>query len=170
MAQHILPDVLRPGLAVVFCGTQAGRKSRKMVAYYAGRGNKFWTTLHKIGLTPEPLKPHEFYCVLNFGIGLTDIAKLTAGPDSALLQAHYDIDGFIAKMTRYSPRVIAFNGKRAASVAFSSRGKQIGFGMHPVKIGSSDVFVPPSTSGAASRYWQADWWVMLAHLLQQRAC
>jgi len=49
----ILPDVLKPGLKVVFCGTAAGNRSAKIKAYYAGRDNQFWAVLHRIGLTPR---------------------------------------------------------------------------------------------------------------------
>ena len=52
---HILPDRLKPGLKLVFCGTAAGRQSALQQAYYAHGQNKFWTTLHKTGLTPLTL-------------------------------------------------------------------------------------------------------------------
>jgi hypothetical protein len=69
----VLPDVLGPGLRVVFCGTAVGSASAKRGAYYAGPGNKFWPTLHAIGLTPRRLMPEEFRSVLDYGIGLTDL-------------------------------------------------------------------------------------------------
>ncbi|HEU5143069.1 MAG TPA: uracil-DNA glycosylase family protein [Solirubrobacterales bacterium] len=56
----VLPDLVRPGLRVVFCGTAAGTASARAGAYYAGPGNRFWETLRVTGLTPvllgrEPL-------------------------------------------------------------------------------------------------------------------
>ena len=42
---HILPDVLQPGLALVFCGTAAGKRSAAERAYYAHPGNMFWRAL-----------------------------------------------------------------------------------------------------------------------------
>ena len=51
----ILPDVLESGLDLVLCGTAAGRKSAEMLAYYAKPGNRFWPTLHAVGLTPRRL-------------------------------------------------------------------------------------------------------------------
>lgn len=50
--RHVLPDVLEPGLKIVFCGTVAGRTSALRCAYYAGPGNKFWRMRHAVGLTP----------------------------------------------------------------------------------------------------------------------
>jgi TDG/mug DNA glycosylase family protein len=37
-----LPNVLGPGLDVVFCGTAAGDRSAAFGCYYAGPGNKFY--------------------------------------------------------------------------------------------------------------------------------
>ena len=48
----VLPDVLVPGLAVVFCGSAVGAASARRRAYYAGPGNAFWRTLSEVGLTP----------------------------------------------------------------------------------------------------------------------
>jgi len=56
----MLPDVLRPGLRVVFCGTAAGAKSAQVRAYYAGPGNQFWATLSRVGLTRRRLAPREY--------------------------------------------------------------------------------------------------------------
>src|SRR3546814_6083057 len=55
----VLPDVLAPGLRLVFCGSAAGRKSAELGAYYAGPGNKFWPTLYEIGLTPRHFRPQR---------------------------------------------------------------------------------------------------------------
>ncbi|OYV45492.1 MAG: hypothetical protein B7X10_05700 [Burkholderiales bacterium 21-58-4] len=51
--RHVLPDVLRPDLELVFCGTAAGRASAAAGAYYAHPGNFFWRTVHAVGLIPE---------------------------------------------------------------------------------------------------------------------
>src|SRR4051794_32803818 len=69
---NVLPDVLRPGLRLVICGSAAGVVSAARGEYYAGPGNKFWDILAVTGLTPRRLLPHEFRDVLDFGIGLTD--------------------------------------------------------------------------------------------------
>src|ERR1700733_13725554 len=80
----ILPDLLRPGLAVVFCGTAPGRASAAAGHYYAHPQNKFWRALHAIGLTPRLLAPAEYNELPRYGIGLTDIAKYVSGQDNQL--------------------------------------------------------------------------------------
>ena len=97
MSGDVLPDVLTSGLRVVFCGTQAGAASARRGAYYAGPGNKFWKTLFETGLIPEPLGPSDFRELPRYGIGFTDVAKGTSGPDTALMRHHVDSAGFLAK-------------------------------------------------------------------------
>src|SRR4051812_35117367 len=116
---HALPDVLQPGLRVVFCGTAAGTKSATLRAYYAGPGNSFWATLHTVGLTPRQLAPAEFKTLPTYGVGLTDIAKYRAGNDAALAGSDFDVPAFTAKLEKWSPLVVAFNGKKAAAVFYS---------------------------------------------------
>jgi TDG/mug DNA glycosylase family protein len=80
----VLPDILGPDLAVVFCGSAVGLRSAEVGAYYAGPGNKFWPTLAAIELTPRRLAPDEYATVLDYGIGLTDLTKTEFGADAAL--------------------------------------------------------------------------------------
>lgn len=51
----MLPDLLRPDLDVVFCGTAVSSASADLGHYYAGRGNKFWQLLFDAGFTPSLL-------------------------------------------------------------------------------------------------------------------
>src|SRR5580700_5850776 len=81
---HILPERLKPGLKLVFCGTAAGRQSALQKAYYAHAQNKFWRTLCEIGLTPRLFAASEYPALWELGIGLTDIAKFTSGMDHQL--------------------------------------------------------------------------------------
>src|ERR1700712_1446785 len=83
-AEGLLPDVLAPGLAVVFCGTAAGRVSAATGCYYAHPQNKFWRALYEAGLTPRLMAPQEYPLLPSFGLGLTDIAKTVSGMDSQL--------------------------------------------------------------------------------------
>ena len=83
-SKHILPDRLKPGLKLVFCGTAAGRVSALQQAYYAHGQNKFWTTLYAVGLTPRLFAPGEYEMLWEHGIGLTDIAKHVYGMDHQL--------------------------------------------------------------------------------------
>lgn len=155
----VLPDVLEYGLKVVFCGAAAGTASAHAGAYYAGPGNAFWSTLFRIGLTPRLLRPEEFSSLPEYGIGLTDVVKERSGADDAMSPADFAVDDFVAKIERFRPRVLAFNGKRAAR---SFYGHQVPYGRQDAGVGETTVFVLPSTSAAARAYWDEDHWRALA--------
>ena len=162
----VLPDVLAPGLAVVFCGSAVGRISAKLGAYYAGPGNRFWPMLHRTGLTPRLLAPHQYASVTAYGIGLTDLAKHASGADSSLPRQADDPARLRAAIATWHPRALAFNGKRAASVVL---GHRPALGRQPDRIGTTAVFVLPSTSGAARRWWDERPWFELADLVKRGA-
>jgi len=155
-----LPDVLSPGLALVVCGSAAGARSAAVGAYYAGPGNAFWRTLAETGLTPRRLEPAEFVTLPSFGIGLTDLVKDQSGADSALDFARVDRNGLRAKIARYEPAALCFNGKRSACEFFGT--KTIAHGWRDETIGATRLFVAPSTSGAARGAWDPQHWRELA--------
>jgi TDG/mug DNA glycosylase family protein len=156
----ILPDVLAPDLRLIVCGSAAGTKSAQVGAYYAGPGNRFWPTLHAVGLTPVQLAPQDFRSVLAYGIGLTDIAKKAFGGDSTLQPADFDADRLRARIEMFRPRILAFNGKNAAKRFF---GGTVAYGWQTDRsIGATRIFVAPSTSGAARGFWSEAFWRELA--------
>ena len=161
---HVLPDLLAPGLKVVFCGTAAGAESAKRRAYYAGINNKFWRTLHEIGLTPRQINPSDYPLLLQFGIGLTDIAKTYSGADSGLRQGHFDRSGLRLKIEKYTPRAFAFNSKEAAKKFYKTN--KIEYGQQLETVGATTMFVLPSTSGAASGPWDVTYWQELSDFVR----
>jgi TDG/mug DNA glycosylase family protein len=156
---NVLPDVLRPGLRVVFCGTAASSASARAKAYYAGPGNGFWRTLHQTGLTPVELAPAEFERLPEYGLGLTDICKVLHGSDLEVGTVEFDVAGLEARVATAEPERLAFNGKNAARGALE---REVGYGAQPERIGGATVWVLPSTSGAARRFWDVEPWLELA--------
>jgi double-stranded uracil-DNA glycosylase len=159
----ILDDVLRPGLRVVFCGTAAGAASARARAYYAGPGNAFWKNLHRTGLTPTQLAPTEFERLPEFGIGLTDICKVLYGSDAEVGTGEFDVSGLQARIAACEPATLAFNGKNAARGALE---RDVAFGPQEEQLGGAAVWVLPSTSGAARRFWDPGPWEGLARSVQ----
>lgn len=159
----VLPDVLRPGLAVVFCGTAAGTASARAKAYYAGPGNRFWRTLCETGLTPAQLAPDEFARLPELGIGLTDICKVLHGSDLEVGTAEFDAAGLEARIAQAEPAHLAFNGKNAARGALE---RNVDYGAQEERLGGATLWVLPSTSGAARRFWDIGPWHDLAHAVE----
>lgn len=155
----ILPDMLRPDLRLVFCGTAASRRSAAEGAYYAHPGNFFWRALAECGLTPRRYAPHEFRKLLKLGIGFTDLAKYDSGNDDQLPRDAFDVNALQARIGQYAPAVVAFTSKHAARTAL---GHGVGYGLQETGIANSDAFVLPSPSGQARRFWDIGIWHELA--------
>jgi TDG/mug DNA glycosylase family protein len=148
-----LPDYLAPDLRVVFCGTAVGMRSASIGHYYAGTGNEFWALLCASGLVCEQLTYADDARILEFGIGLTDVAKHVARSSDAGLADHYDVDGFLAKMTTVRARWVAFHGKTAAGVVSSALGhrRRLTLGRQSWKVAESAVFIVPSSKWSQPR-------------------
>jgi TDG/mug DNA glycosylase family protein len=158
----ILPDVLQPGLKLVFCGTAAGKRSALERAYYAHPGNLFWRALFEAGLTPHQLAPAEFQQLLDYGIGLTDLAKRHSGNDNQLPHDAFDVPGLIAKIERHAPHILAFTSKNAARAVLD---RPVSYGLQSSAIGSTQLFVLPSPSGQARGHWSVLPWRALSDFL-----
>ena len=160
-----LPDQLQSHLRLVFVGTAAGQRSADLGHYYAGPGNRFWRTLHEVGITPRRYEPHEFSELIKLGIGFTDVCKLGVGMDHKALSFPVDIPAFREKMQRYRPNTIAFTSKKAASLFYDRPTSAVALGRQPPQHDFPDVFVLASPSGAATRYWSMQPWQELAEAI-----
>jgi TDG/mug DNA glycosylase family protein len=160
-----LPDVLAHDLDIVFCGTAAGSASARRGAYYAGPGNAFWRTLHRVGLTPTTLAPEDFRRLTNWNMGLTDLAKTVAGSDQILGRSDFNVGRLRALIAEYRPQIIAFTSKRAAEEFV---GHRVDYGTMSETVGTTALFALPSPSGAARRYWNEDHWRSLGRRVRHR--
>ena len=159
---HRLPDQLRPNLRLVFVGTAASTRSAELGHYYAHPGNRFWRTIHEVGITPRRYQPNEFGTLLDLGIGFTDLSKSGAGMDHQIPAQSIDVPGFKVKIENYRPKTIAFTSKKAASLFYGIPSAMISLGRQQADGQFPDVFVLASPSGAASGHWTLQPWRELA--------
>lgn len=160
----ILEDVLAPSLRLVICGTALSPESARLGRYYAGPGNRFWRILAETGLTPRALAPENCRSLLDFGIGLTDIVKDQSGVDANVDFTTATSEGLRKVLRGYRPRLLCFNGKRAARAALQRR--SVEYGLQDARLEEVQVFIAPSTSAAAKRWWRAEPWQELAALVR----
>lgn len=167
MTPSAVPDVLAPGLGVVFCGINPGRVSAAAAAHFANPRNDFWRLLHAAGLTPRELAPEEQFELLGLGIGVTNAAYRTTKGSGDLRKG--DFEGTAQRLERIArelePRVIAFVGKEAYRGSFGERPEH---GLQHRRLGGTLLFVLPSTSPAnAAVPWEERlrWFRELARLL-----
>ena len=142
-----VPDVLAPGLRVVFCGINPGRWSASAAAHFANPRNDFWRLLHEAGFTPRLYAPEEQYDLPALGLGLTNAAYRTTPGSGDLRRADFAgsaerLEGLATELT---PAWIAFVGKEAYRGAFGERPE---LGVQERKLGDTQLFVLPSTSPA----------------------
>jgi double-stranded uracil-DNA glycosylase len=162
---YLVPDLLRRDLRLVFCGTAPSKASAAAVAYYAKPGNRFWTALHTVGITPRRFAPSEYRDLLKLDIGLTDLCKIHSGIDSQLPADAFDIPAFDAKIAQYQPQWVAFTSKNAAQSYF---GKPVDYGEQVDRLDHTRFFVLPSPSGLATRFFDIEMWRALATELARR--
>ncbi|WP_051470885.1 glycerate kinase [Patulibacter minatonensis] len=155
----VLEDVLPDRARVLFCGTAAGAVSARVGAPYAGPGNAFWPTLHAIGLVPSRIAPAQFRTVAEHGIALTDLDKSASGSDAEVGTAGFDPDAVARKVARCAAPIVAFTSKTAGSAAL---GRPVGYGRQPGSLAGAEVWVLPSPSGRARRFWDPEPWEALA--------
>lgn len=167
---EVLPDLLESGLVLVFCGTAASVVSARAGAYYANPSNAFWPTLHRVGITPRQFAPAEFRDLLPLRIGLTDAAKFSAGVDSALAASDFGVEALRDKIERFQPQILAFTSKKAWRACSGNATAAVQYGRQRGRWGSTRLFVLPSPSGAARRYWDlAPWQALAAEFQRLRA-
>jgi double-stranded uracil-DNA glycosylase len=154
VAEGGIPDVLAPGLAVIFCGINPGHWSARAKAPFANPRNDFWRLLHAAGFTPRILEPQEAAELLPLGLGLTNAAARTTRGSGDLRKT--DFAGAAERLEeiarRLRPAVIAFVGKAAYTGTFGERAEH---GQQERRLGDTALFVLPSTSPAnAAVSWE----------------
>jgi TDG/mug DNA glycosylase family protein len=100
-------------------------------------------------------------CVSLYGIGLTDLAKGAFGVDADLKPEDFDRMPLRSVINTASPRIVAFNGKNAASQFFGVPKKNINWGRYEETIGRTAIYVCPQTS-PANGHWSREPWERLA--------
>jgi double-stranded uracil-DNA glycosylase len=77
----------------------------------------------------------------------------------------FDLPAFIAKIEQFQPQWVAFTSKNAAQSYF---GKLVGYGVQPDRLDHTRLFVLPSPSGLATRFFDIEVWRALAKEIARR--
>ena len=146
-AGKTVPDVIAPGLKVLFCGINPGLYSAATGHHFARPGNRFWPALHAAGFTRRPLHPSDEKLLLSERYGVTNlVARGTAAADelsSEELKAGRR--RLAAKVRRYRPRIVAILGMGAYRTAFER--PRAALGRQPETLAGALLWVLPNPSG-----------------------
>ena len=151
-----VPDVLAPGLDVVFVGINPGLWSGFIGHHFANPGNRFWKALHGAGFTERVVAPTEERTLLDRGLGVTNLAaRCTATADELtdeeLRRGASTLEGRLAPL---EPRVVAVLGIGAYRTAFGRR--RAALGAQEETLGRSRLWVLPNPSGLNAHYQVPD--------------
>lgn len=147
-----IPDVIAPGLDVLFVGINPSLWSGAVGLHFARPGNRFWRALHDAGFTDRLLSPYEGHELLRRRIGVTNLVNRATASADELDIADYQRGArrIAAKVLRYRPKVVAFVGMGAYRVAFG-RPRAAG-GRQEERLAGADIWVLPNPSGRTAGY------------------
>jgi TDG/mug DNA glycosylase family protein len=159
-----LPDIIAPGLRVLFCGINPGLYTAAVQQHFGRPGNRFWPTLHRAGFTPRLFAPSEQRELLPLGIGITNVvARATAAADELTREELIAGGKILAKkVKRYAPRYLAIVGIGAYRTAFDRPKAKMG--LQEETIGETNIWVLPNPSGLNANYQAAQLVELFAEL------
>ena len=151
-----LPDVVAPGLDVLFCGINPSLTSAAVGHHFARPGNRFWPAIHLAGLTPRRLAPDEDRELLRYGLGSTNIVDRPTRTAAELTPA--ELRAGLAALARlveqHRPRVLAVLGVTAWRQATGR--PEAALGRQPESLGGADTWVVPNPSGLNAHHQLPD--------------
>lgn len=149
---RLLPDVVAPGLTVLFSGINPGLLSAWSGHHFARPGNRFWPCLAASGFTPRLLAPHEQADLLDLGLGITNVVSRATATAAELSRAELQQGGtrLVAFVRRWRPAYLAVLGVTAYRAAFEE--PKAALGEQQRTIGTTRLWVLPNPSGLNAHY------------------
>ena len=85
--------------------------------------------------------------------------------DSSLTRSDFRNNGLVEKIMKYNPKILCFNGKKAAKEFYGY--DRVEYGLQEKGVSDTRIFIAPSTSGAANGYWDINHWIELNNLINE---
>jgi TDG/mug DNA glycosylase family protein len=149
-----IPDLVAPGLRVLFAGINPSLYSAATGHHFARPGNRFWPALHRSGFTSRQLQPEEQPLLLDLGLGITNVvARATARADeldASELRAGARVLATLAESLGVS--WLAILGVTAYRTAFGR--PQAVVGPQSARLGGARLWILPNPSGL-NAHWSA---------------
>jgi TDG/mug DNA glycosylase family protein len=157
-----LPDLVGPGLRLLFVGINPGLWTAAAQAHFARRGNRFYPALFRAGITDRVIdasagyRPEDLAHLHERGVGITNLvpyatARADEIPPADLLAA---VGPLTAKVAALRPAAVAVLGVTAYRTAFARprarAGRQDG------GLAGAQLWVAPNPSGLNAHASLAD--------------
>lgn len=148
-----VPDLVGPGLRLLFVGINPGLWTAATATHFAYPGNRFYPALLRAGILERRIDPAagmtdaDRAALLASGIGITNIVRrATARADELtrdeLRAGAVALTAFVA---RHRPRVVAVAGVTAYRTAFGRPRARLG--RQPEDLAGAALWVVPNPSG-----------------------
>jgi double-stranded uracil-DNA glycosylase len=148
-----VPDLLGPGLRLLFVGINPGLWSAATGSHFARPGNRFYPALAAAGITDHLIRAGEGMAeedrdhLISRGVGITNIVpRATARADELrpdeLRAGARRLEEMIEAL---GPRVVAVAGISAYRVGFERPKAQLG--RQPERMGGAELWAVPNPSG-----------------------
>lgn len=151
-AGKTVPDVIAPGLRLLFCGINPGLYSAAVGQHFARPGHRFWPTLYRAGFTDRRLSPFEERELLKGGYGITNMVARATATAAELSPEELARGGrrLRAKLKKYRPAFVAGVGVGAYRTAFDR--PKAAVGRQEEELEAAKVWVLPNPSGLNANY------------------
>ena len=151
-AGKTVPDVLAPGLTVLFCGINPGLYSAYTGHHFARPGNRFWPAIQRAGFTDRLLSADEDQTLVRYSCGITNLVP-RATATAAELNAEELRAGAVrlaSVVQQFHPKALAVLGITAYRAAFDQ--PKAAQGRQPQSIAATEIWVLPNPSGLNAHY------------------
>lgn len=148
-----VPDLLGPGLKLLFVGINPGLWTAATQTHFAHPGNRFYPALLEAGIVTREIdrvngmsKDDREYMIQR-GIGITNLVRRATAKASELTKEELKAGGIEleALILNEKPAVVAVAGIGAFRTAFGKPKTKVG--LQENRIGDSELWVVPNPSG-----------------------
>ena len=148
-----VPDLLGPGIRLLFVGINPGLWTAAAQAHFARRGNRFYPALLRAGILERTIDASAGYTdddrahLLDHGIGITNIVARATARAEELTRAEL-VAGARAlgqRVAAIRPAVVAILGITAYRAGFQHPTAQLG--KQDQRLGGAELWVLPNPSG-----------------------
>jgi TDG/mug DNA glycosylase family protein len=151
-AGRTLPDLVAPGLTVLFSGINPSLYSAATGHHFARPGNRFWPALHRSGFTPRLLHPAEQHELIGWGLGVTNVVERATARADELAPEEFVAGArrLTAKVRRFRPAWLAVVGVTAYRTGFGRPRARVG--RQDEELAGARLWVLPNPSGLNAHY------------------
>jgi TDG/mug DNA glycosylase family protein len=148
-----VPDLIGPGLRLLFVGINPGLWTAAVQTHFAHPGNRFYPALLRAGIIADPVDPSDGMSdadragFVARGLGITNLVRRASARADDLSAEELRAGGerLVGLVETLRPAVVAIAGITAYRSAFGVRGAQQG--RQPGPLGGAELWVVPNPSG-----------------------